>query len=73
MNSRDYIANATNLAKKLMEQKLKVFVYGKKVKIPMQMIYRPEIDLSQVLNPKEVQEYQQFVVIASRIIELGRV
>ena len=27
-------------------------------------IYRPELDVSQVLNPKEAQEYQQFVGIA---------
>ena len=34
MNGRDYITNAINLAKKLMEQKGKVFMYGKLAKIP---------------------------------------
>ena len=73
MNVRDYIANTINLAKNLMEQKGKVFVYGKQAKRPMIMNYRLEIDLSPVVNPKEAQEYQQFVLIARWIIEIGRV
>ena len=39
----------------------------------MIMSYRPELDVSQVLNSKESQEYQQFVGITRWIIELGRV
>ena len=34
---------------------------------------KPELDVSQVLNPKEYQEYQEFFVIARWIIEVGRV
>ena len=56
-----------------MEQKGKVFVYGKRAKRPMKMSYRPELDVSQVLNTKEAQKYQQFIGIARWIIELGRV
>ena len=50
-----------------------MFVYGKRAKRPMQMSYIPELDIYQVLNPKEAQEYQQFVRIAHWIIELGKV
>ena len=39
----------------------------------MQMSYRTELDVSQVLNPKEAQDCQQFVGIARWIIEIGRV
>ena len=66
-------ANVISLAKKLMEQKGKVLVYGNWAKIPMQMSYIPELNVSQVLNPEEAQEYQQFVGIAHWITELGRV
>ena len=48
-------------------------MYGKRAKIPMQMINSPELYVSQVFNPKESQEYQQFVGITHYIIELGRV
>ena len=71
MNGRDYIANAINLPNNFMEKKGKVFVYGKRAKGPMLMSDRPELDLSQLLNPKEAQEYQQFVRIKRWIIELG--
>ena len=37
------------------------------------MSYRPALNVSQLLKPKEAQEYQQFVGIAHWIIELGRV
>ena len=37
------------------------------------MSYRPELYVSPFLNPKEAQEYQQFIGIARWIIELGRV
>ena len=50
-----------------------MFVYGKRAKRPTRMSYRPELDVSQVLNPKESEEYQQFVGIARWIIELGKV
>ena len=73
MNGRNCIENAINLDKKVMEEKGKVFVYRKQVKIPMLMIYRLELNLSRVLNPKEAKDYQQFVGIARCIIELGRV
>ena len=43
------------------------------MKRPMKMIYRMELDVSQVLNPKEAQEYQQFFGIAHCIVEIGRV
>ena len=39
MNGRDFIANAINLAKKLMDQKGKVIVYGKQAKRPMLISY----------------------------------
>ena len=71
MNSRDYIENAIHLAKKIMEKKEKVFVYGKQSKRPMLMRYRSELDVFQVLNPKEAKENQKFVGIAHCIIELG--
>ena len=35
------------------------------------MSYRPELGVSQVLNPKVSQEYQQFFEITRWIIELG--
>ena len=73
MNVRYYIAIAISLAKKLMEQKGKASVYGKRAKRPMQMSYMRELDVSQVFNPKEAHEYQQFVGIKRCIIELGRV
>ena len=57
MNDRDYTADAINLAKNLMEQKGKVFVYVKMAKRPTIMSYRLELDVSPVLNPKESQEY----------------
>ena len=46
-------------------------MYGKRANIPMIMSYRPEIDVSPVLNPKEAQEYQHFIGITLWIIELG--
>ena len=73
MNCRDYIANKINLTQKLMSQKGKVFLYGKRVKRPVLMSYRTELNVSQSLNPKKTQKYQQFVGIARWIIKLGRV
>ena len=73
VNGSDYTVNTISLSKKPMEQNGKLFVYVKRAKRPMQMSYRPELYVSQVLNPKESQDYQQFVVIARCIIELGRV
>ena len=67
----DYISNDINLANKLMEQKVKVLVYGKRANRPMQIIYGPDLDVSQILNPKESQEYHQFFGIAGWIVELG--
>ena len=55
-----------------MDQKGKTLIYGKQANRPMSVTYWPELDVSQVLNPKEAQEYQQFVGIARWIIELGR-
>ena len=68
MNGRDYITNEINLSKNMMENKERLFVYGKLTNRTMLIIYRPEIDVSPVFNPKESQEYQQFVVIARWII-----
>ena len=68
MNGRGYIVNAINLSNNIMEEKVKVFVYWKRAKIPMQMSYRTELDVSQVLNPKEAQDCQQFVGIARWIV-----
>ena len=73
MNGRDYTANVINLSNNIMEQKGKVFVYGKRANIPMIMSYRPELYVSPFLNPKEAQEYQHFFGIARCILELGRV
>ena len=73
MNGRDYIANVINLSKNIMEQKVKVFVYVKWAKRTMLIRYRTELDVSQVLNPKEAQDYQQLVGISRWIFELGRV
>ena len=73
VNVRDYIANAIDLANNIMEQKGKMFVYVKQSKRKMLIIYRPELYVSLVLNPKETQEYQWFIGIARWIIELGRV
>ena len=73
INGRDYISNSINLSKKIMEQKGKVFVYVKRENIPTIISYRPELGVSPILNPKEFQEYQQFIGIAHWIIELGRV
>ena len=55
-----------------MEQKVKVLLYGKRAKRPIQMSYRSELNVSQALNPKEAHEYQQFVRIDRWIVELGR-
>ena len=55
-----------------MEQKVKVLLYGKWAKRPIQMSYRSELNVSQALNPKEYHEYQQFVRIDRWIVELGR-
>ena len=52
MNGRDYIANAIILVKNLMEQKVKLFMYGRRAKIPIQMSYRLELGVSQLFNPK---------------------
>ena len=46
------------MEKNLMEQKRKKLTYGKQANRPMSVTYRPELDVSQVLNPKEAQEYQ---------------
>ena len=40
---------------------------------PILILYRQELDVSLVLNPKESWEYQHFIVIARWILELGRV
>ena len=56
-----------------MEKKGKLFVYEKQAKIPMQMRCIPELNVSQLLNSKGAQEYQQFVGIARWIIELERI
>ena len=68
MNSRYYNASEINLDNKLMEQKVKVFVYIKPSKIPMIMSYRTELDVSLLLNLKEAPEYQQLIRIARWII-----
>ena len=52
-----------NLSKKLMEHKGKMFVYVKQAKRPMIINFRPELDVSPVLNSKESQEYQKFIRI----------
>ena len=48
-------------------------MYGKQEKILIRMSYRPELEVSPVLIPKESQEYQQFIRIARWIIEPERV
>ena len=53
MNGRYYAVNAKNLSNNIMEQKGKVFVYGKQEKKQILMSYRPELDVSPVFNPKE--------------------
>ena len=55
-----------------MEQKRNVLAYGKRGNRPMLVSYRPELDVSLVLNPKETQEHQQFIGITRWIIELER-
>ena len=50
-----------------------MFVYIKRTKRPILINYRTEINVSPVFNSKEAQEYQQFIIIALLIIELGRV
>ena len=58
------------LVKNLMEQKGKTLTYGKQTNRPMLVSYSSELNVSQVLYPKEAQEYQQFVATARWIIEL---
>ena len=61
MNSRDYIENAIHLAKKIMEKKEKVFVYGKQSKRPMLMRYRSELDVFQVLTPRKPRSIKNYL------------
>ena len=55
MNEQKYIGNAIKLPKNLTEQKGKTLIYGKQVNRPISVTFRPELDVSQVLNPKEAQ------------------
>ena len=57
MNDREYIGNVTKLAKNLMDLKGKTLIYGKLTNLTMSVAYKPELYVSQVLNPKETQEY----------------
>jgi len=73
MSGQDYVKNAVKLAKDLLEQKGMTMTHGKKSARPMPQNYRPELDISAVLSPKEAQEYQQFIGIARWAVELGRI
>mmetsp|Transcript_34844 Transcript_34844/g.53424 ORF Transcript_34844/g.53424 Transcript_34844/m.53424 type:complete len:131 (-) Transcript_34844:586-978(-) len=72
MNGKDYVKNAVKLAKDLMDSKELELVYGKKCKRPMLKDYRPELDISPELGPRETQEYQQFNGVARWAVETGR-
>ena len=72
MDGKDYVKNAVKLAKDLLESKGLQFTYGKKCQRPMPKDYRPELDASRELGPRETQEYQQFIGVARWAVELGR-
>ena len=72
MRGRECIGNTIKLAKNLMEKKGKKLTCRRQANRSMSVIYRPVLVVSQLLNPKEAQEHQQFVETMRWIIELGR-
>ena len=49
------------------------FSSGKKAERPMPKDYRPEIDVSPILEPHKAQQYQQLIGMLRWAVELGRV
>ena len=73
MDGTDYVKNAVKLVKELLANKDQQLVYGKKCMRPMPQDYRPELDISDVLDKQGIQEYQQFIRVAHWAVELGRI
>jgi hypothetical protein len=71
MSSHQYVQNVVEIVKSFLGQegmKLKG-----KTEHPYPQHYRPEVDVSQELEPFPVQQYQQLIGILCWVIELGHV
>ena len=71
ISSSQYVQNAVkNVEKHLAEQGLKL---PNKADTPIQTSYRPELDVTDELSPKDAGHYQSLIGVLRWICELGRV
>ena len=70
----DYVQNAVKLVKSMLEKEgLEMPVGQRKTQRPMAKEYRPELDVSPELEPRQAQRYQQLIGMLRWAVELGRV
>ncbi len=68
---RDYVKNAIKIVERLLEEDGEGYVLKNKVKNPLPMNYRPELDVSDELGSELSSRYLQLIGIAHWAIELG--
>lgn len=79
MGSETYIENSLKSIQHKLDNDGLVSVAGKGLelnktaKAPFPTGYRPELDVSAVLEPKDANWYQQLIGILNWIVELGRI
>ena len=69
----DYVKNSVKQVKEILEKRGLEMPTGRTTKRPMMQDYRPEIDVSPELGPKDTQVYQQLIGMLRWACELGRV
>jgi hypothetical protein len=73
MSGKDYVKNAVKICKEMLLTDGKTLRSSKKAERPMAQTYRPEMDISHVLEPELASRYQQLIGILRWAVELGRV
>ena len=72
-SGKDYVKNSVKQVKEILEKRGLEMPTGRTTKRPMMQDYRPEIDVSPELGPKDTQVYQQLIGMLRWACELGRV
>ena len=73
MSGRDYVRNTIKLAEDMAKQDGYTIPCGRRAERPMSKDYRPEIDVSPTLGPRQAQQFQQLIGMLRWATELGRV
>jgi hypothetical protein len=71
MSGKDYVKNAVKICKDMLIKDGKTLKGGRSAERPMARLYRPEIDVSQVLEPELASRYQQLIGILRWAVEVS--